>query len=167
MYSEKIGIFLGWNEEQLKILRYAAILHDIGKIGVPSDILNKPGRLDSEEYEKVKSHPGQGYRILQNISHLSAVSTDVFQHHERIDGLGYPNGLKGWGIFPIAKVIMVADTYDAMTSECPYRKALTSKEAVRELRLCSGTQFDARIVEVFCEKVLPALRDTQDLNHIG
>lgn len=159
LYSEKIGRVLGWSEEQLKILRYAAILHDIGKIGVPSDILNKPGRLQSEEYEKVKSHPEQGHRILHNISYLSAVSTAVFQHHERIDGLGYPNGLKEWEISPIAKIIMVADTYDAMTSERPYRKALTSSEAVRELRLCSGTQFDSEIVEVFCEKVLPALAD--------
>ena len=167
LYSEKIGRFLGWSEEQLKVLRYAAILHDIGKIGVPLDILNKPGRLESEEYEKVKSHPEQGHRILQNISYLSAVSIAVLQHHERIDGKGYPSGLKDWEISPIAKVIMVADTYDAMTSERPYRKALTTSEAVRELRLCSGTQFDSDIVEVFCEKVLPALLGAQEVNHMG
>lgn len=157
LYSEEIGKALGWSEEQLKILRYAAILHDIGKIGVPSEILNKPGQLETEEYEKVKSHPEQGHRILQNISYLSTVSIAVLQHHERMDGRGYPNGIKDWEISPLAKVIMVADTYDAMTSERPYRKALTSSQAVRELHLCSGTQFDPGIVEVFCEKVVPAL----------
>ena len=153
-YSERIGRLLGWDEEQLKMLRHAAILHDIGKIGVPINILHKPGRLEPEEYEIIKSHPQLGYQILHNISSLEAVSIAVFQHHERVDGRGYPNGLKGTEIVPMAKIIMVADTYDAMTSDRAYRKAMTDKEARKELWRCAGTQFDEDIVKLFCESVL-------------
>ena len=161
VYSEKIAAALGWtdvdNEEELVQLRYAAILHDIGKIGIDTGILNKPGRLTDEEYTIIREHPTVGWRILQNIERLRVATTAVVQHHERIDGSGYPQGLKGEEITLLAKILSVADTYDAMTSERPYRAGLPQQSALAELRRCAGTQFDEEIVAVFCEKVVPQL----------
>ncbi|MCX7780900.1 MAG: HD domain-containing protein [Negativicutes bacterium] len=154
-YSELIGTALGWDEAALATLRYAAILHDIGKIGVSQEILNKPGRLTAEEFELVKAHAETGYRILRSITHLSEVRRIVREHHERIDGSGYPRGLTGPEISPAAKVLAVADAFDAMTTERPYRPAMSTEEACAELRRYAGSQFDAEIVAVFCEKVVP------------
>ena len=161
VYSEKLAAALGSNEadneEELVQLRYAAILHDIGKIGIDTGILNKPGRLTDEEYTIIREHPTFGWKILQNIERLRVATTAVVQHHERIDGCGYPQGLKGEEITFLAKILSVADTYDAMTSERPYRAGMPQERALAELRRCVGTQFDEKIVAVFCEKVAPQL----------
>lgn len=140
---------MGCSESFKDSLRQAGILHDIGKIGISSSILNKPGKLTPEEYETIKSHPQMGKRILENITFLREVVPIVYHHHERYDGLGYPLGLKGEEIPLGARVMGVADTYDAMTSDRPYRTGLGHDKAVSELVRCAGTQFDPECVEAF------------------
>ncbi len=133
----------------LERLHIAALLHDIGKIGVPEGILNKDGPLTPEEWEKMRMHPVIGAKILQTISELDYAVLGIKYHHERFDGKGYPEGLAGDNIPLIAAIIAVADTYDAMTSDRPYRKAKTEKEAIDEISHCSGQQFNPRIVSAF------------------
>lgn len=149
-YSVAIGAAMGLTQGELTLLSYAAILHDIGKIGVPSAILNKATRLTDEEYELVKRHPQIGYKIIQNIDYLKDISIAVLQHHEWMDGSGYPQGLKDHEIHFIAKILSVADAYDAMTSLRPYRKPLSHEEACSELCRNKGIQFDESVVEAFC-----------------
>jgi len=140
-----------WNRKSAiaRILRQAGVLHDIGKIGISSAILNKPGKLAPEEYEIIKSHPRMGRRILEPISMLSGVVPIIYHHHERWDGNGYPEGLAGEEIPLGSRLMMVADTYEAMTSDRAYRKGLPHQVAVDELRSCSGTQFDPECVKAF------------------
>ncbi len=134
-------------------LRQAGLLHDIGKIGISSNILNKAGKLSPEEYEIIKNHSQMGRRILEKISFLKDVVPIVYHHHERYDGKGYPDGLSGEDIPLGARVIQVADTYDAMNSDRPYRKGLGHEMAVMELKRCSGTQFDPQCVDAFLRMV--------------
>lgn len=137
------------DEEFQNTLHQAAVLHDIGKIGISSAILNKPGALDPEEYEIIKSHPRMGKRIVEPISMLAAVVPIIYHHHERWDGKGYPEGLAGTEIPLGSRLMMVADTYEAMTSDRAYRKGLPHPVAIDELRRCSGTQFDPECVKAF------------------
>lgn len=140
---------MGCSDAFRDTLRQAGVLHDIGKIGIASTILNKPGKLSPEEYETIKSHPQMGKRILQHISFLRDVVPIVYHHHERHDGMGYPVGLKGEEIPLGARVMAVADTYDAMTSDRPYRTGLGHEKALAELVRCAGTQFDPACVDAF------------------
>jgi putative nucleotidyltransferase with HDIG domain len=130
-------------------IQIAAILHDIGKIGIDKDILNKPAKLTKEEYEIIKTHPSKGYYALKDISSLKEEVKIIRYHHERYDGLGYPEGIKGDNIPLGARIICVADAYDAMTSDRPYRKGLPLNYAIEELIKNKGIQFDPLIVEVF------------------
>ncbi len=140
---------MGLDDGFCATLHQAGILHDIGKIGISSAILNKPGRLTPEEYEIIKSHPAMGKRILEPISFLRDVVPIVYHHHERYDGKGYPEGLAGEEIPLASRIMAVADTYDAMTSDRAYRKGLSEELAVAELKRCAGTQFDPECVEAF------------------
>ncbi|MHB8764201.1 MAG: HD-GYP domain-containing protein, partial [Deferrisomatales bacterium] len=130
-------------------LRQAGALHDIGKIGISSAILNKPGRLSAEEYEIIQSHPRMGRRILEPIAFLADVVPVVYHHHERWDGGGYPEGLSGQAIPLEARIMAVADTYDAMTSDRAYRQGLGHDVAAAEIRRCSGSQFDPECARAF------------------
>lgn len=151
-YALEIGEKIGLNESDLLTLEYAAILHDVGKVGVPTDILNKRTRLTEEEYEIVKKHPTIGAQILKDIPYLQSVCTVIEQHHERVDGKGYPKGLKEHEIHSYALILCIADAYDAMTSIRPYRKeAMPKDEAIEELKRNAGTQFSKRMVEAFVE----------------
>jgi len=132
--------------EKLNMLKYAGILHDIGKIGIPHQILRKPARLNPYEYEQIKAHPESGALILQELKFFDPIIPIVFHHHERYDGTGYVDGLKNKEIPFLARILAVADAYDAMTSPRPYRAALTKEEACRELIINSGTQFDPLVV---------------------
>jgi HD-GYP domain-containing protein (c-di-GMP phosphodiesterase class II) len=132
-------------------LHIASLLHDIGKIGIPEYILNKEGPLNEEEREKINKHPVIGVTILQPISELNEAIMGVKHHHERYDGKGYPSGLKGEEIPLIAAIISVADTYDAMTSNRPYRKALDKDKAMIEIENQIGKQFHPLIAAVFVE----------------
>lgn len=130
-------------------LETAGLLHDIGKIGIAEGILCKPGRLSDDEFEVIKSHPGKGKRLLDNIKKLNSVSEWLSSHHERWDGSGYPNHLAGEEIPISSRIIAIADTYDAMTSSRSYRKALSHEVARDEIIRCKGTQFDPTLVDVF------------------
>ena len=148
-YSYAIGEILGMDKNALEELRLSAILHDIGKIGVRDDVLLKPGKLTDEEFALMKKHPVFGEEILKKIKGMEHIIPGVKHHHERHDGRGYPDGLKGDEIELNAKIISVADTFDAMTSDRPYRKGMDPKIAIEELVRCSGTQFDGKIVDAF------------------
>ena len=148
-YSIAIGKAMGLSKKEIEDLRLAAILHDVGKIGVRDNILLKEDRLDPEELEKMNMHPQYGSDILSHVKKLRDIIPGVRGHHERIDGKGYPDNLRDGDIPTIARIIAVADTFDAMTTDRPYRKAMSSEAAVEELRKNSGIQFDKDVVEAF------------------
>ncbi|OGQ13696.1 MAG: hypothetical protein A3B70_07905 [Deltaproteobacteria bacterium RIFCSPHIGHO2_02_FULL_40_11] len=137
-------------EEALK-LELGALLHDVGKIGVPDAILLKEGKLTPEEFEIMKKHSVWSAKIISQLSHMADIIPIVKHHHERIDGLGYPEGLKDREIPYLTKIVFIVDAFDAMTSDRPYRKALPTHQAYEELSRCAGTQFDTRLVQVFIE----------------
>jgi putative nucleotidyltransferase with HDIG domain len=139
--------------DSIENIRTAAILHDIGKIGINDNILNKAGKLTKEEYETIMKHPSIGADIIGKVHFLDDVTKIVRHHHEKYDGTGYPDGLKGDEIPIEASILMIADTYDAMTTDRPYRKALTKEMAIEELKKYSGTQFDPRLVDVFIDMI--------------
>lgn len=145
----KMGTMLGLSTTELDALELLARLHDLGKLGVARSILTKPGPLDEKEWEEIKRHPEIGYRIAQASPELLPVAEGILTHHERFDGSGYPQGLKGEEIPLIARIIAIVDAFDAMTSTRPYRRSLTREEAFREIRKNAGTQFDPFLVEVF------------------
>ena len=147
-YSQLIAKELGFSRSELESLRIAALLHDVGKIGIRDAVLLKPGRLTDDEFAEMKQHPEIGHRILQGAVD-SQILAIVRHHHERFDGTGYPDGLKGDEIPIGARCLLVADAFDAMTSHRIYRKALPMERVIDELRRHSGTQFDPEIVKVF------------------
>lgn len=150
-FSMKIAAKMGFSEKELGDLELAALLHDVGKIAVPESILNKPGKLTKEEFEVIKEHPVRGEAILSPVIELKEIARVVRAHHERYDGTGYPDRLKGREIPLGARIMTIADTYDSITSERPYRKAASHRYAVKEIIACSGTQFDPEVVENFLE----------------
>jgi len=137
--------------EDMHILELSAIFHDIGKIGTPDAVLNKPSRLSEEEFNVMKQHPEGSYEILKEFPDFEVIAQNARFHHERYDGKGYPNGLKGEDIPLAARIILIADTFDAMTSTRPYRKGLSYEVAFEELIQFSGTQFDPNLVKLFIE----------------
>jgi diguanylate cyclase (GGDEF)-like protein/PAS domain S-box-containing protein len=140
---------LGLSETEISKMRMAGLIHDIGKIGIDEKILNKPQRLDKDEWEQIKKHPEAGWRILTSVNEFSELANYVFQHHEMWDGSGYPRGLKGDEISLEARIIALADAYDAMTNPRTYRDAIKKEEAITELERCSGTQFDPELTNKF------------------
>ncbi|MDD4838268.1 MAG: diguanylate cyclase, partial [Synergistaceae bacterium] len=151
---EAIASKMNMGQEAVKKMKIAGLIHDIGKIGVDERILNKPGSLTFEERGYIERHPEIGWRLLSSTDEFSELAKYVLSHHENWDGTGYPNGIKGEAIPLEARIISVADAYDAMTSVRSYRDKLSKEEAVNELRRCSGTQFDPEIVDVFLNQVL-------------
>jgi len=150
-YVDEISRRLQFGEEQRAVIRTAALLHDIGKIGTYDSLLDKTGTLTPEEYDLIKMHPDKGVQILSPIEKLGPVFPVIRHHHERVDGGGYPAGLKGEAIPFLARVVCVADSYDAMTAERPYHAALSRERAIDVLRQKSGSQFDEHIVSVFLD----------------
>jgi putative nucleotidyltransferase with HDIG domain len=148
-YAAALGRAVGFDDQEIERLELSAVLHDVGKIGVPEAILNKPERLTAAEMAVMRSHPEKGAEILSSIRAMRDVVPGVLHHHERFDGAGYPTKLKGQNIPLQARIILVADTFDAMTSSRPYRLALPIHVAMAELRRCSGSQFDPRLSEAF------------------
>ncbi|MDP8269596.1 MAG: HD domain-containing protein [Candidatus Tenebribacter davisii] len=142
-----IGKEMNINEEQLQGVKFAAMIHDIGKISVPSDILSKPGKIGKTEFEVVKGHSQTGYELLDKINFPWPISIIVYQHHEKLDGSGYPNGLKGDEILLEAKIIAVADTVEAMTSHRPYRPALGIDKALDEIITNKGRLYEPAVVD--------------------
>lgn len=152
-YCVEIARRMRLPEEEVETIRKAAMIHDIGKIGIKESVLNKPSGLTEEEYDHIKSHVDWGAHILKPITSLSKVVAYLSHHHEHYDGSGYPSGLSTTDIPLGARIIAVADTYDAMTSDRPYRKALPMNDAIAELKRCSGTQFDPTVVRSFIELI--------------
>jgi diguanylate cyclase (GGDEF)-like protein/PAS domain S-box-containing protein/putative nucleotidyltransferase with HDIG domain len=150
-YAEKTARKVDMNEQEVDNVRRAAMLHDIGKIGISDAILLKPGRLTPEEYEAVKKHPVIGADIISVAGFLKDIVPLILGHHERWDGAGYPRGLRGEEIPLGARILAVVDVYEAVTSDRPYHKAISKQEAIKILKDGAGTQFDAHIVEVFLE----------------
>jgi putative nucleotidyltransferase with HDIG domain len=148
-YSVDIANKMGLPEDEVENIRKAALLHDLGKISIPDHILMKPDKLSEEEIEIIKKHPENGAKIIEPVEPLRNAKDIIKHHQECYDGSGYPDGLKGENIPLGARIIAVADSYGAMTTDRPYRKALSIEEAVKELKRCSGTQFDPAIVTIF------------------
>ena len=149
IYAVKLGEALGFSEEELKDLEMEALLHDIGKIGVPDVILNKPGKLNDAELKQIRAHTVIGRQIVDEIEDMRHVGAVAMYHHERYDGSGYPEGLKGEAIPLHARIVAVADAYDAMYSKRVYRDALTKENILLEFARCKGTQFDPMLADTF------------------
>jgi putative nucleotidyltransferase with HDIG domain len=149
--AEAVARRLGWSEERLESLRLGGPLHDIGKLAVSDEVLRKEGRLDDHELAQIREHPKIGAKLLLKVSALREAIPYVLYHHERWDGTGYPSGKAGEEIPVEARVLAVADAFDAMTSDRPYRRALSREQALAEVERCAGTQFDPRIAQVFLE----------------
>jgi len=154
LYCKQIGEALELRPDDIKELTMAGMFHDIGKISIPDSILEKPGKLTDLEFETIKTHTEIGYQILRAADQYSDLAIHALCHHERWDGKGYPQGLKANDIPLFSRIISVADSFQAMTAERPYKKSLTIEDAIIELKRCSGSQFDPEIVTVFIENVL-------------
>jgi len=147
--SVMIAREIGMRGERVEAIRYAGMLHDVGKLGVPTKVLQKTGKLTEEEYAAIQLHPMRGLDIVREIGFLDEALAGIMHHHERIDGRGYPMGLAGTEIPEFARVLAVADAFDSMTSTRSYRGARPVAEAIQELRKWSGTQFDPAFVAAF------------------
>jgi len=148
-YTELIADRLGVDEKMRREIGFGALLHDVGKIAVPDQILLKPGKLTDQEWDEMRKHPEAGYRIVKRIGFLKDAAEIVYTHHEQFDGSGYPRGIKNESIPLGARMFMVADVYDALTSERPYRSPMTYEEAIAEIRKMSGSHFDPVVVDTF------------------
>lgn len=147
-YTASFAVFLGIEEKKVTILKNAALLHDIGKIEVDNNILQKTGILGEKEFSLIKNHPFIGFTIAENNNILSEEKEIILHHHERVDGNGYPHGLKGDEINDLCKVLSICDSYDAMTSQRSY-ECMSQDDALQELINSSGTQFDIKFVQRF------------------
>jgi len=151
--SKAIGHRMNLTEKELNELEILSSLHDIGKIGISDTLLNKPDKLTNEEWMEMRKHPEIGYRIAMSIPGLAPIAEYILCHHERYDGKGYPQGLKGDEIPVLSRILSVVDAYDAMTSNRSYRKAMSKEKAIEEIKKCSGNQFDPNIVDLFLKIV--------------
>ena len=152
-YCREIALHMDLPHEQTEEIVLAAALHDIGKIGVPDSVLLKQGSLNDEEFEWIRKHPEFGWMAVRNVDGFQNASLMVLHHHERWDGKGYPGNLRGSEIPLGSTIIAVADSFDALTTDRPYRKGRTSEEAIREICRCVGTQFRAEPVRAFCDSM--------------
>lgn len=147
-YAVMISLTMELEDEEIELIRIAGILHDIGKLGIPREILEKPAKLNEEEFEFIKRHPEFGIEIVEDVSALKRIIPILLTDQEHWDGSGYPNGLRGEDIPLGARIVLVADAFDAMTTDRPYRRRLSLEEALQELRNCAGKDFDPAVVEV-------------------
>ncbi len=150
-FAEALARLLGWRGSRLEALQLGGSLHDVGKISVDARLLRKPGPLTDDELEQIRRHPVTGARLVESFDDFEAALPYVLHHHERWDGFGYPHGLSGSGIPVEARLLGIADAFDAMTSARAYRPALSIEEALVELERCAGTQFDPELARTFVE----------------
>jgi HD-GYP domain-containing protein (c-di-GMP phosphodiesterase class II) len=159
-YAVQLARALGLPPACCERIHLAGLLHDVGKVGLERSVLHKPGKLSDDEWEQVRAHPALSAHIIGGVTRFAAFLPGVRQHHERVDGTGYPDGLAGDAISADARILAIADAYDAMTSDRSYRAALSHGEAVARLLDGAGTQFDAAFVEVFAALALQSHDDT-------
>jgi HD-GYP domain-containing protein (c-di-GMP phosphodiesterase class II) len=150
-FSVAIGERIGLPDEEIETLRVSALLHDVGKIGIDDNILKKPAALTDEEYEVMKGHPQKGYKIMSQIPAMKEFLPGMYMHHEMMDGRGYPQGLKGDEIPMQARIVSVADTFDAMTTDRPYQRAMEFADALARIKAFVGTRYDERVVAALVE----------------
>ncbi|MBI4734006.1 MAG: HD-GYP domain-containing protein [Rubrobacteridae bacterium] len=157
-HSERVSIYslllsehMNLTDEEIDSIYIASYLHDIGKIGIHENVLNKPDKLTNDEYEHIKSHPGISGQIVSQLPNLEHIASIVRHHHERHDGHGYPDGLKGLDIPLGARILAIADAFDAMTTDRPYRDGFNAMEALSEIDRCSGLQFDPELTPIFID----------------
>lgn len=148
-FAKAIAEELNWNKNEIELINWGGMLHDVGKIGIPDSILKKPGKLTDDEYNEIKLHPLIGAQIIKDVSFLEPVTPYILDHHERFDGKGYSRGVAGKNISIKGRLLAVADAFDAMISDRTYRKALNPEDAVKEILKNGGTQFDPAIVQAF------------------
>ena len=158
-WVKNTALKMNCDEDETRQIYWAALLHDIGKIGVPDTVLSKPGPLTEEEWDVMKLHPTVGSNIVQSLKPISHIAPVIYSHQEKYDGTGYPEGLRGEQIPLGARILTVVDAYDAMTSNRRYRRSRSHQEAVNELRQQRGKHFDPKVVEAFLE-VIPASANT-------
>ncbi len=152
-YSREIAKRYGYDEEKQDLIYMMGLLHDVGKIGIPDAIINKPAKLNFHEYQTIKSHPVMGAKILETITEMPQLVVGARWHHERFDGTGYPDGLKGYDIPEEARIIAVADAYDAMSSRRSYRSPIHQRRLIEEISEGSGTQFDPVFADIMIEMI--------------
>ncbi len=162
-YAVTLANKLGLPEEKVEELRVAGLLHDVGKIGIDDEILKKPAKLTKAEYEEVKKHPAIGSWILNTLELSDTTMDAINYHHERFDGKGYPLGLSGKELSLEAQIIALSDAYDAMTSDRPYRKAMSNEEAMQEIKKCSDTQFNPELVRLVEEGAFSSIASNSNL----
>ena len=150
-FSYAIGKRMGMEETELDTLRISALLHDVGKIAIDDSILKKPAALTDEEFEIMKTHPQKGYKIMSQIPAMKEFLPGMYMHHEMINGMGYPQGLKGEEIPLQAKIVSVADTFDAVTTDRPYQKGMNLEDALNRIRSFVGTRYDGKVVEALVQ----------------
>ena len=150
-FSVAIAQRLDLPDDEVEKIRISALLHDVGKIGIDDSVLKKPAALTDEEYEIMKKHPQKGYKIMSQIPAMKEFLPGMYMHHEMINGQGYPQGLKGDEIPLMARVVAVADTFDAMTTERPYQRAMKFEDALARIKSFVGTRYDERVVTAFIE----------------
>jgi HD-GYP domain-containing protein (c-di-GMP phosphodiesterase class II) len=158
-FAAPLGHRLGLDRDERRCLHIAAHLHDVGKVHVDRRVVQKPGPLTEAEWVQMRRHPVEGFRIVDGLVH-ETIANIVVAHHERFDGTGYPFGLRGEEIPYLARILLVADAYDAMTSDRPYQPALAAEMALAELQRCAGTQFDPDVVEAMLAVVPVSSRRT-------
>jgi putative nucleotidyltransferase with HDIG domain len=164
-YAVALAEAIGLSPDEVSKVSTAALLHDIGKIGTPDKVLNKKGKLNEEDWEAIKAHPRLGANIVGNIPNLVPCISSILHHHERWDGAGYPEGLKGEEIPLEARILAIADSFEAMTSARPYRPALSLEEVVKELRQGAGVQFDPKLVKAFIGIIEAGLPESVKIGH--
>lgn len=161
----QIGKQLGLNQEELLYLKWSGILHDIGKLGIPEEIINKPGKLTPEEYDMIKQHTAMGLKILSGITPAPHIVEGIYYHHERMDGSGYPDGVAGKHIPLQARIIAVSDVWDALTSKRSYRDSLSKEEALAIMEKGRGNQFDPLILDIFMKIIENQSTDKREVHN--
>ncbi len=158
-FAVALARIMKWPEDRVELFQYIAMIHDVGKVAIPESILKKPGKLTASEFEEMEQHTLIGSDVIKNVKFFQDGTDIIRHHHERWDGTGYPSGLRGENIPPGSRILAVADSFDAMISDRPYRKALPPLTALQEIRSGSGSQFDPRVVKAF-EELFPRLAAT-------